>query len=146
MKASKPYAQYVTQKERNTMPAELKKMLVGEISSCTAILNKQLKKLAQMAGINKNISTHIARHSFASYGMKQGATQAEMKVFLEHSNGTTTERYVGSLDTSSSDNALRRIFAKKKSDNARMLKSKVSALLDTLSEEQLAAMLATLEK
>lgn len=145
MKASKPYAQYVTQEERNTMQVELKKMLVGEISSCTAILNKELKKLAQMAGISKNISTHIARHSFASYGMKQGATQAEMKVFLEHTNGTTTERYTGSLDTSSSDNALRRIFAKKE-PGTRTLKSKVSALLDNLTEEQLAAMLATLEK
>jgi hypothetical protein len=52
---------------------------------------------------------------------------------------------MGSLDTRSTDNAMRRIF-KKKETSTQELKNKVSAMLDNLSEEQLEAMLATLQK
>lgn len=37
---------------------------LNAISSATAIINKQLKKIAEKAGITKNLSTHVARHSF----------------------------------------------------------------------------------
>lgn len=36
---------------------------LNAISCSTALINKNLKKIAALAGISKNISTHVARHS-----------------------------------------------------------------------------------
>src|SRR5690606_19099609 len=35
------------------------------IESATAVINTNLKKIATLVGIKKNITTHIARHTFA---------------------------------------------------------------------------------
>ena len=39
---------------------------LNAISSATAIINKQLKRIAEKVGIEKNISTHVGRHSYAT--------------------------------------------------------------------------------
>ena len=39
--------------------------LAKELESATALINKYLKKIAKMASINKKVSTHVARHSWA---------------------------------------------------------------------------------
>lgn len=41
-------------------------------SSQNALVNKYLKKIAELAGINKALSTHIARHSFADVARSSG--------------------------------------------------------------------------
>ncbi len=58
---------------------------------------------------------HISRHSFAHIAQESGAESSAIKNILGHSNLATTERYMGSFDTSKTDETLRNVFAKKQS-------------------------------
>ncbi len=52
-----------------------------------------IKKLAQMAGIQKNISPHTFRHSFATHLVEGGADLRAVQEMLGHESITTTEIY-----------------------------------------------------
>ena len=48
---------------------------LNAISSATAVINKQLKKIAKKTGIDKNLSTHCASHSVFSFFLKINSLQ-----------------------------------------------------------------------
>lgn len=55
--------------------------------------NRQLKSLAALAGVSKNISSHIARHSFAMRLMELGKDIHVAQKLLGHSSINTTKIY-----------------------------------------------------
>ncbi len=63
------------------------------ISSATAYYNKDLKAIAKKCGIAKNITSHVARHSFATRALQKGNSLDKVSKFLGHSNISTTQLY-----------------------------------------------------
>lgn len=57
-------------------------------------LNRSIKILAKHAGINKHISMHIAKHSFASYAVKNNVNLFHISKLLGHTKLATTEHYL----------------------------------------------------
>ena len=111
---SAAWAGAITQKEKDVLPAELKKALFDQIGAKNALINKELKKIALRANISKKLSFHISRHSFAKVAKQKGMDNSIVKDLLAHSNMATTERYMGSFDTEENDKALESLFESKK--------------------------------
>lgn len=107
------YAKYVTQADKDTMTAELTKKMFGDVSAKNALINKYLKKIAKLAKIEKPLSMHISRHTFAHIAQETGVNSGAIKNILGHSSLATTERYMGSFDTSMTDETLKSIFTPK---------------------------------
>ena len=102
---------YAKETDIDTMPVELKKQLFNHIYSKNALLNKYLKKIAKDAGINKTLSFHISRHSFASLAREKAVPSKVVQEALAHSSLTTTERYLHSFGAEETDSALKKVFS-----------------------------------
>ena len=64
----------------------------------TSRINLQLKKMAVRAGINKSLSTHMGRHTFATLLLDKGATIYEIKELLGHQDVKVTQVYAHLLE------------------------------------------------
>ncbi|MFV0392550.1 MAG: site-specific tyrosine recombinase/integron integrase [Paludibacteraceae bacterium] len=58
-----------------------------------AMIFEIVKKLAEKAGIRKNVSPHTFRHSFATHLLENGANLRAIQQLLGHESITTTELY-----------------------------------------------------
>lgn len=67
--------------------------------------NSHLKRLAKIAGIDKIISTHVARHSWATIAKKEKLPLWVISEGLGHSNEKMTYTYLASFDRSVIDKA-----------------------------------------
>lgn len=63
-------------------------------------MNSYLKEIADLCNINKNLSTHTARHTFATtVTLTNGVSMEAVSKMLGHSNLSTTKQYARILDT-----------------------------------------------
>lgn len=146
MDIRKPYAKAATQADKDILPSDIKKKLLEDVSSKTALINKTLKRLAVMAGISKKVSMHISRHSFASIAMQKGVESNKVKSLLGHSRLQTTETYMGNFSSSETDNVLDSIYTIVDEQNTTNKKAQLLALIKDMSEEDFASVLAILNK
>jgi len=73
--------------------------------------NKDLKRLAKIAGINKIISTHVSRHSWATIAKYERLPLALISEGLGHSDEKTTYIYLASFERSYLDEANEHIYS-----------------------------------
>ena len=81
-----------------------------QIWSKTAQVNASLKDLAELAGIDKNLTTHMARHSFADIARKKSGNIYGVSKALRHSNIRVTEEYLESFDHDAVDDVMGSVF------------------------------------
>ena len=93
-------------KGRDTMDEALQQALFNNIASRNVILNRNLKSIAEKAGISKNVTFHTSRHTFANLAMKEGVESSKIQGLLAHSSLSTTEGYMGSFGKKEADEAL----------------------------------------
>lgn len=69
-----------------------------KIKQFTKQINKYIRRIAGKVGIEKEISTYTARHSFATVLKRSGISPAYISEALGHSNLKTTESYLDSFE------------------------------------------------
>ncbi len=67
--------------------------LDAAISSATAYVNKNLKIIAASTGIEKNLSFHISRHSFAIRALRKGISIDKVSKLMAHATIRETQVY-----------------------------------------------------
>ena len=62
-------------------------------SVCNEVFNRKLKGIAKEAGITKNLTTHVGRHTFATWALRNGVPIERVSKMLGHRKITQTQRY-----------------------------------------------------
>ena len=137
---SAPWFKYVTHEQRKVMPVRIKEQLYAKISSVNTILNKYLGKMEDMAGLDKHISFHVSRHSFAYQASRNDVGSLAIQKALAHTSLQTTETYLGELNDSETDTVLQRMFDDKPD------KEKVIKELLAFSDEEFKDLLKEVRK
>jgi len=60
--------------------------------------NRQLKRIAKLCQISKNMSSHLARHTFATLALTKGVSIESVSKMLGHTNINTTQIYARITD------------------------------------------------
>jgi integrase len=71
--------------------------------------NRRLKKLGEEAGIEKKLTTHAARHSWATVARRENISVSVISNCLGHKNETVTGVYLGAVDTGVKDEAIQHV-------------------------------------
>lgn len=71
---------------------------MATIKQLTKTINKYMKQIAIELGIDKNITTYFARHSFATVLKRSGANVELISELLGHSSVLVTESYLDSFE------------------------------------------------
>jgi len=137
LKNNAPYAKAITEDQKATLSPELIKKLMNDVNSKNALINKYLKKIAEKAGITKNLTFHIARHSFARIAREKQVDNNHLKNILGHSDITITERYMGNFETAETDAVMSSIF-----DEPKDPKEKIKELLKSIDPDELTQILS----
>jgi hypothetical protein len=66
-------------------------------------MNAYLKEIADLCGINKTLTFHVARHSYATLTLSKGVSIESVSKMLGHTNIKTTQIYARITDNKISD-------------------------------------------
>ncbi len=69
-----------------------------------------LKRIAEMAGLKVNLTTYVARHTFATVLKRSGVNIAIISESLGHSDLETTQIYLDSFENSQIDEAMKNLL------------------------------------
>ena len=105
-----PFAGAIIPEDKETLSPAMKQKLIEQVSSKTSIVNNNLKKIKELAGLNKKLTSHIARHTFAYKAKQAGIPDGRIKGILAHSSLKVTEGYMGEFSTEEDDRVLSSIF------------------------------------
>ena len=73
-------------------------------------VNSNLKQIAEMAGLQVNLTTYVARHTFATVLKRSGVNIAIISESLGHSDLETTQIYLDSFENSQIDEAMKNLL------------------------------------
>lgn len=73
-------------------------------------VNANLKRIAEMAGLKVNLTTYVARHTFATVLKRSGVNISIISESLGHSDLETTQIYLDSFENSQIDEAMKNLL------------------------------------
>jgi site-specific recombinase XerD len=118
-----PIASYLLEKYKDHPQVINQKKLLPLLSNQK--MNSYLKEIADLCGINKELTYHIARHTFATtVTLSNGVPIESVSKMLGHKNLKTTQHYAKILDLKVSNDMQ---ILKEKFGNGAQLKIKQSA-------------------
>jgi integrase len=79
-------------------------------SRCTARANSDLKKIALKTGVEKKLSTHAARHTYATRALRKGLRVEELQKIMGHASIKTTMQYA-KIVNEDLDAAMRKFYS-----------------------------------
>jgi integrase/recombinase XerD len=74
-----------------------KKQMANYGSSVNYRINRQLSELAKLAGIEKKVTMHVARHSFATLANRSNLRITDIQKLLNHQSLSVTQTYLNEL-------------------------------------------------
>jgi len=97
-----PVAKFILEKYQNTSHYKVKGLLLPVLTNQK--MNSYLKELADICGVNKELTMHMARHTFATtVTLSNGVPLETVSKILGHTNLKTTQIYAKILDQKISD-------------------------------------------
>lgn len=130
-----------SERGKGTMSPDLQRELFLAVASRNVILNRNLKHIAELAGVDKKVNFHTSRHTFAHLAMESGIESKKIQGLLAHSSLSTTENYMGQFSNKEESEALAKVFKSAKESPKNAL---ITALRE-LDKETLAEVLKSLE-
>jgi integrase/recombinase XerD len=70
-----------------------------QLSNFIRLVNQHFKNFALSLGIDENVSTYWARHSFATNAIRSGASMEFVSEALSHSSLNTTKNYFAGFES-----------------------------------------------
>ena len=74
------------------------------------LINRSLKSIGKLIGLDKPLSMYVARHSWASIAKTEGISLSVISESMGHDSESTTQIYLASLDSSVIDKANQKII------------------------------------
>ncbi|MFQ9314813.1 tyrosine-type recombinase/integrase [Dysgonomonas mossii] len=127
-------ASYAVTEDTLMLSGVAKELLKKTISSKTVLINKNLNKLAKIAGVNKRVTTKISRHSFSDFARKTGIDVYTISKILGHSDIQMTQNYLSKFDLDSQDEAMNKISKALQKNDSSLKTLKESLMKLTLEE------------
>ncbi len=87
------------------------------IKQVTALVNDHMKIIAASIGIEAKVTSYVARHSYSSVQMADGASTDFISKALGHSDSKTTRRYLANFENEKLIEAAKALTAFKKPNN-----------------------------
>lgn len=94
-------------------------------------MNEYLKEIGEVCGIGKDLTFHLARHTFATLTLTKGVSIESVSKMLGHTNIKTTQIYARITDVKVSNDMAS--FAEKLEEKRTKSKSKLDQLFECLS-------------
>ncbi|HRI21273.1 MAG TPA: site-specific integrase, partial [Panacibacter sp.] len=92
-----PFAETLLEKYKENIQCKAKDLLLPVLSNQK--MNAYLKEIADVCAIHKNLTYHIARHTFATtVTLSNGVPIESVSKMLGHTNLKTTQHYAKILD------------------------------------------------
>ena len=85
-------------------------------------MNSYLKEIADVCGIQKNLSTHIARHTFASLAIANKVSLESIAKMLGHTDIRTTRIYAKIMNSTIANIFFRQALHRSLAKNSRASK------------------------
>jgi site-specific recombinase XerD len=80
------------------------------IDSAASLLSPHIKRVAVVCGIEKNVSMHVARHTFSYLSLERGVSMEILKDALGHSDFKTTQMYLKSLSDTQINESVKGLY------------------------------------